>query len=236
MFGSVLMRLRHAVAFVRSYFQMQVLAQSRPSDQPPVRVVMLNGRLRLDGPTVNYSFGTLHTILAAALQQVGIRERAPRSVLLLGLGAGSLVSLLRRQFHVAAPIVAVESNGEILRLAKAHFGLARWPDLEIVQQDAVAFVATDTRTFDLVVVDLFVDAVVPSACRERPFLLAVRQRLSPRGLLLFNLIAATDVDGADPQVLAEQLRRVFSLVTSMAIRSNVVFAAERAMPGTDSPT
>jgi predicted membrane-bound spermidine synthase len=229
----LLARLRHAAAFVRSFFRQQVLARSQWGAHPAVRVVMRNGRKRLDGPTVNYSFGPLHAIFAEALQCTDVGRRAPRSVLLLGLGAGSVVALLRRTHGIEAPIVAVEVDAEVVRLATEHFGLRRWRDLEIVVGDAAAFVAADRRTFDLVVVDAFADAMVPAALREQSFLTALRERVAPGGLLLFNMITATLAAAAYRPPFERTLRSLFPSTTALPIRSNVVFAAERA-PG-DAP-
>jgi spermidine synthase len=217
--------LRRALTFVRSWFGPQVLERSRPGALLPVRVVLRNGQKRLDGPTVNYSFGTLHEIFAEALRHIDLRHRAPRSVLLLGLGAGSVVALLRREHGIAAPIVAVEIDAEVVRLATAHFGLRRWPDLEIVVGDALAFVATDRREFDLVVVDVFADATVPAPFRQRPFLVALRERLAPGGQLLVNLIAATPAGEANVAAFEPEFEAVFPAQRSMAIRTNVVFVA-----------
>src|SRR5688572_11039235 len=157
-----------ATAWLRSFAAPQTIDRAR-GDGAPVRVVVHRGRKRLDGATVNHSFGTLHTILGEALQLAGIAARPVRSVLALGLGAGSLVHLLRRDHRIDAPIVGVEVDGEVLRLARAHFRLDAWLALDVVHADATAFVAANRRTFDLVVVDLFVDAVVPPECRGAPF-------------------------------------------------------------------
>ena len=226
MFQSLRQRLRSALPFLRSYLSQQVLDRSRPGVHPPVRVVMRNGRKRLDGPTVNYSFGTLHEIFAEALRHVDLRAAAPRSVLLLGLGAGSVVTLLRREHRIQAPIVAVEVDAEVVRLGAEHFGLSRWLNLEVVVGDALEFVTTDRRQFDLVLVDVFVDASVPAPFRQRSFLAALRERLSPGGLLLHNLIA----DAAHQEDLTDferQIATVFPDARSMAIRSNVVFVAHK---------
>jgi spermidine synthase len=222
--------LRRCVTVMRSYFQPQILARSR-GQHVPVRVVMLNGRKRLDGPTVNYSYGTLHTVFAEALQRVDIGRRAPRSVLVLGLGAGSVVALLRLEHGIRAPIVGVEHDAEVIRLATDHFGLRAWSDLEIVVADAIEFAMADRRRFDLVVVDLFIDAMVPPRCRERPFIEAIGERLAPGGLLLFNVIAHTAAGQAGVDAIGHALRSVLAEPTTMSIRSNVVFAVERAMAG-----
>jgi spermidine synthase len=214
--------------FVRSFFQKVELGRSRSPELPVVRAVLWRGRLRLDAPSVNYSFGTLHTVLAAALQQVDVRARAPRHVLALGLGAGSIVHLLRRTHGIVAPITAVEIDPEVVRLARDHFDLDRWYDLEVVVDDAVAFVARDARRFDLVVVDAFIDSKVPAPLRAEPFLHAVHDRVAPGGLLLFNVVADPRVADAGADHLESALRAVFPLVRALTVRDNVVFVAEQA--------
>jgi len=226
----VIARVARAVRFVRSFFGKQVLAAGRSRDvdtMPPVAVVQLNGRKRLDAPTVNYSFGSLHRILDAALGATSVRQRRPRSVLVLGLGAGSIVALLRGRHGVDAPIVGVEHDAEVLRLAREHFGLGAWRGLEIVVADAAAFVAADVRQFDLVVVDLFVDSMVPASCRTPEFLANVRARLAPGGLLLWNVIADAPAGRAMLPRFVLDLEAVFPATRSMSIAGNVVFAATR---------
>lgn len=230
MSGRVANAMRRSFRFVRSFFGKQVLAAGRSLDveaMPAVTVVQLNGRKRLDAPTVNYSFGSLHRILDAALGAIFVRDRAPRSVLVLGLGAGSIVALLRRRHGVRAPIVGVEHDPEVLRLAREHFGLGGWSDLEIVVADAAAFVARDARQFDLVVVDLFVDSAVPASCCTPEFLANVRERLSPGGLLLWNVIADAPAGRAMMPRFVIDLATVFPDARTMSIAGNVVFAAER---------
>jgi spermidine synthase len=220
--------LLQIVRCVRSYVQPIELARTRSPDLPVVRVVLRRGRKRLDAPTVNYSFGSLHTILDAALREVAVRRRAPASVLVLGLGAGSIVHLLRRRHGVGAPIVGVEADAGVLALAREHFALDAWPDLRVVHADAAEFVPRDTARHDLVVADVFVDAQVPAALRTPDFLAALRDRLAPGGLLLFNATTNATADADSLEALERDLRRVCDHVRSLAVQSNVVFVAERA--------
>ncbi|MBL8756120.1 MAG: fused MFS/spermidine synthase [Planctomycetes bacterium] len=213
---------------LRSLFQKVELGRSRSPDLPVVRAMLWRGKLRLDAPSVNYSFGTLHTVLAAALQQVDVRRRAPRSVLVLGLGAGSIVHLLRRTHGITAPIVAVELDPEVVRLARTHFGLDRWNDLDVVVDDAARFVVRDARRFDLVVVDVFQDAKVPAPLRTAPFVQALHERTAPGGLLLFNVVADPRVVDAEVDTLEATLRAVFPDVRALTVARNVVFVGERA--------
>lgn len=75
-------------------------------------------------------------------------------VLLLGLGGGAVVHLLRRYVQPSS-IVAVELDATKLRLARRFFHVAQ-PDTLLVQADACQWVANyNGLPFDLVIDDLF---------------------------------------------------------------------------------
>lgn len=99
---------------------------------------------------------------AALLAPPGTVRRA----LLLGVGGGAAIHLLRR--HVRPDrIVAVEREAVLVEVAKRWFGVTG-PDLDLVTADAVEWVAARSRVgadgegdaapFDLVVDDLFHEA------------------------------------------------------------------------------
>lgn len=76
-----------------------------------------------------------------------------RRVLLLGLGGGAAVHLLRRHVRPRR-IVAVEREAAIAVLAEQWFGVAG-PDVEIVTADAIRWARRNRERFDLVIDDIF---------------------------------------------------------------------------------
>jgi spermidine synthase len=119
-------------------------------------------------------------------------DSPPRSLLLLGLGGGTMLHQLRTLVpHI--DVVAVEIDPEIVRLAREHMALEE-TGAEVVVDDAYAFLHDCKRTFDVVVDDLFLtgpDDVERSGIPEGAVLDDMRARLNPRGVLVANLI--TDV-------------------------------------------
>lgn len=82
--------------------------------------------------------------------------RPPR-VLLLGVGGGAAVHLLR-DWYPGTHITGVDLNPVHLTLARRFFGL-EGPDLQLVHADARQFVADyDGAPFDLLIEDLFSDS------------------------------------------------------------------------------
>jgi spermidine synthase len=112
-------------------------------------------------------------------------ERPPRSALLLGVGGGTLAHLLTRH-HPTIGILGVDSNTDLITFARTHFALDL-PNLEIVLDDAFAFVERTDRQFDYVAVDLFNGHTLPRAVLGRPFLRRLRAIVSADGEIAFNL-------------------------------------------------
>jgi spermidine synthase len=127
--------------------------------------------------------------LAAPVLLVPARAGRPRRVLVLGLGAGSAVRALRA-LDERADIVGVDSDAEVVALARRHFGLDALR-VELVVDDAARYLRRDRRLFDLVIEDVFVGPSrtvrKPDWMLEEGFAL-IRRRLSPDGVLVSNTI------------------------------------------------
>lgn len=112
----------------------------------------------------------------------------PRRVLLIGLGAGSLVKFLYRHYP-QADLTVVEIEPSVVAAAQTHFAL---PDdaerLHVVVGDGVAYINESQSHYDLIVVDGFNEHAHPGDLNTAPFYQACRARLSDQGILAVNLI------------------------------------------------
>lgn len=147
------------------------------------------GRLVVNSPHANQSHGSLHRVWRQAFRVARVRQLRPRHVLLLGLGTGSAVHILRHELGLPAPITAVEHDPLMLAWGRTHFGLDRVKDLVVVEGDALVEVPRLKGRFDLVVVDLFEDLALAQGIADTHFLEAVEGRMAPGGTLLWNTIA-----------------------------------------------
>ena len=129
--------------------------------------------------------GCVWDALAAPILALAPERR--RRVLLLGLGGGSVARLVRA-LAPEADVVGVELDAEVVRLARAHFGLDDL-DLEVRVEDARTVLRGETRCFDLVIEDVFVgrgDAVHKPDWLPHPGLDLAAGLLAPGGLLVSN--------------------------------------------------
>lgn len=143
-----------------------------------------DGKKVLDSGTVNYSYGGLQKVLSYGLEQIPLES--VRSVLVLGMGGGSVIESLRTKFNYTHPIVAVEIDPVVIEIAEEEFGITAYNDLEVVCADAAEYLEETTEKFDLIIVDLFIGEQVPDRFYEKTFWQDIDKRTNNGGKVLFN--------------------------------------------------
>jgi spermidine synthase len=188
------------------------MARVYPRRRERVRVVVRGGRrtLRIDGSFASTwqpgrtTTGSVWDGIAAGLLALPPRRR--RDVLLLGLGGGSAARVVRA-VAPRARIVGVEIDPAVVRAARRWFELDAL-GIEVVIDDAAAYLARTRRRFDAVLEDVFMG----EARRLRkppgfplPALDHVRRTLRPGGVAVCNTL---DESAAVRAALAARFRRL----------------------------
>jgi len=147
------------------------------------------GKKVLNSAHGNQSFGALHRVWQQTLARLMRTSPPPTSVLMLGLGGGSAIGILRDDLRLEAPITVVELDPVMIRLARAHFALDRFADLQVIPGDAMIQIHAIRQRFDLVLVDLFDDLDLARGVDSRTFLHGLRDRCAENGSLCINTVA-----------------------------------------------
>mgnify|MGYP003119732809 CR=1 FL=1 len=150
----------------------------------PLEITTKNGKKHLNTKNANYSYGALQLILKFGLDKIDLKK--VNSVLLLGLGGGSVIQTLRDDFNYKKQITAVDIDPVIIDIAITEFGLESNSELKIICQDALQYVNQNTQQFDLIIVDLFIDITVPKQFLELSFWEDIIKLKSSNGVILFN--------------------------------------------------
>lgn len=150
-----------------------------------MEVVSINGKKFLESKNANYSFGSLQRLLEMGLSEIDLKN--VHSVLLLGMGAGSVIHSLRKKFRYTGKIVAVEWDKKIIEIARDEFSILQFDDLYIKNEDAFDFVQNHEEQYDLIIIDLFIDIEVPPQFYGVDFNENVSKLMSPESSLIFNL-------------------------------------------------
>jgi spermidine synthase len=149
---------------------------------------------------------------------------APRHVLIVGLGAGSLVRFFRQEMP-DAHLTVIEINGDVIQVAHQFFKL---PDdderLDVQAGDGYEFMQRASARFDAILVDGYDHRARPGKLESLEFYRACRARLAPQGVLVANVFGRVRGHGQTKR----HLREVFGSGTVLlpsADSKNVVVTA-----------
>jgi spermidine synthase len=134
--------------------------------------------------------------------------RAPRSLAILGNGAGTTVRAYG-EFFPETTIDGVEIDGELTELGRRWFGLRDRPGLELHAEDARPFLrAAEDERWEAIMVDAYRQPYIPFYLTTREFFELTRERLEPGGVVIVN---AGHPEGSDDleKVLAAGLRESY---------------------------
>jgi spermidine synthase len=118
---------------------------------------------------------------------------APRRVLIIGLGGGTLPGALQKVLPDAV-IDAVEIDPAVVRVAAKYFGFVPGRQTGVFEEDGRVFVKRMRKQrvrYDLVLLDAFDHEYIPEHLLTREFLLEVRGLLSAGGVLAANTFAGS---------------------------------------------
>ncbi len=205
-------------------------AEKRTSEHNTLEVARQKEKLVLNAPHVNYSFGSLHEVFQSAFRQLAPDFSRIKSVLILGFGAGSVAHILQKENGCRCPITGVEIDREVIALAKKYFGLGELKNLDLHISDANGYLAKDTKTYTLIVVDIFLDHRTPEKFLQAAFLQTLCDHLLPGGTVLFNYLIY-DYEAREKAAAFETIfRKTFHQVRPLTFRQhpkNIVFTGKR---------
>lgn len=189
-----------------------------------LEVTMQQGRKVLHSENTNYSYGNVQSVWTAALKKISLQN--VNSILLLGLGGGSVVDILKHEYNYTGMLTAIEIDPVIVQIAKEEFGITNTENMEIECMDAFDFVEKSTKNFDLVIVDIFIDKVMPNILLSPAFWQNTVKRTATNGTIIFN--AFNSAGKLKP--IKEELKRLgFQLKIYPKVNgSNTMLVAGRA--------
>jgi spermidine synthase len=113
-----------------------------------------------------------------------------RNCLMIGLGAGSMPTYLAR--HLPNLVIDnVELDPGVIAASKTYFGVRESPRMHMIENDGRVFVTRSGETYDLILVDAFRGGYVPFHLLTKEFYGLLKQHLSPKGVVVFNVHSGT---------------------------------------------
>ena len=159
---------------------------------PYLYVSMKKGRFQLSTDKAVYSYDDLYDNFTTAFEALDMQRFNPQSVLILGLGLGSVPYILEEKYKQLPYYTAVELDEEVIYLAEKYRLSTMKSSVQCIAADAEVFVSICQDRFDLVVIDLFIDDIIPEAFLSSSFIEQVKDLLEKGGLLMFNHLGMND--------------------------------------------
>ena len=178
---------------------------------------------------------TYHTLMVGAL---GLYLSKPVTVLVIGLGGGSLPTYIHQSFPLSN-IHVVELDASILEIATQQFSFKTDNRLSVSVQDGLEYLKDTDRTFSVIMLDVdSKDVTSGLSCPPPGFvqpdcLNNIRSRLEPEGMFVLNLVCR---DKSLRDDLVSTLSTVWDTIASFRVEeevNEVVFATSNPKLGRD---
>lgn len=153
---------------------------------------------------------------------------APRNVLIIGLGGGSLPRALAATLP-NVQIDVVEIDPAVTRVARKYFGFVPGANTSVFEEDGRAFVKRMVRagkTYDLVMLDAYDHEYIPEHLLTREFLQEVKSLLKPGAIVAANTFSSSKLYDSE----STTYRSVFGEFYNLKMANRVIIAANGALP------
>ena len=131
----------------------------------------------------------------------------PETILVLGLGAGTIPSYLYHRFP-KTKIYVIEILPELKEIASDYFSMPRNERLEIVIGDAYDYIMETQIQFDLIFMDVFGKNTIPKKFSTEKFYIGLSKLTSSAGYVAFN----TWIDPSSYNNYIRKLKTAFDTV------------------------
>lgn len=186
-----------------------------------VRTFGMGNYIQAEGLT--QSGGIVESIWKSTLKQ--IKEKEINSILILGLGGGTLAKLLRKKYS-NAKITGVEIDPLMIELGKKYLDLDKY-DIDIKIEDTNKFKFDE---YDLVIVDMYSGDNFPKEFESEEFL----KKLSKFPIVIINRLYYGD-KRPDTVRFGNKLEKIFKKVVWHYPEANLMFILRNEKQGSRRP-
>jgi len=153
---------------------------------------------------------------------------APKSILIVGLGGGTLVDVLERALP-DADIDVAEIDPAVVRVATQFFGLRASPRVHVHEEDGRVYVKRALRAgkrYDLVMLDAFDHEYIPEHLLTQEYLREVKGLLAPGGIVAANTFSTSRLYDHESATYAS----VFGPFYNVKSNNRVIIARPDGLP------
>jgi len=171
----------------------RLLEEQQSSISGKLQVYLSQGKIKLCTRNATYSYEEYYTVFEKGFAALNIGAYNFKNVLILGFGLGSVLILLKHIYGLNFNCIAVELDDIVINLSKKYIASKFLENTTIVKDDAYEWVKQNTEfhsTFDLIIVDLFIDRKTENKFFESTFIKNNKALLNKNGVLLYNTLSS----------------------------------------------
>ncbi len=212
-----------------SYFK-DILLESTSSDYNDVLDVYLSkGRYQLCTSGAIYSYEDKYVNFFEVFKALNWDNLNIQKVLLLGLGLASIPQMLEKNFKKNFEYHAVEIDDEIIRLAHKYIVENLESHIQIMEMDAAVYVEIAQEKYDMIIVDIFENDIVPFQFELNSFLKRTSELLNDNGVLLFNRLNIDEKSKRKTLTYFEEVfKPIFPEAEPIYIRENIILINKKS--------
>lgn len=187
-----------------------------------LELYLIQNRFRLTTMDAIYSYDDRYYNFMKAFQEISLPDDGAE-VLLLGFGMGSIPFMLEKSFQRKYFYTGVELDEAVTYLFSKYQRPRIQSPIEIIQADAAVFMDLQSQVYDMICVDVFVGEFVPEHVKQDEFLENIRNALSSKGILLWNMLYATQeqTDEVD-QFITFHFKKWFPDFHTIEVLGNII--------------
>lgn len=156
-----------------------------------------------------------------ALKKIKKVKPDVQSVLILGLGGGSVAELVQESWPESKKM-GIDIDPKMIEMGGKYLRLKEVKRLRVVVGDTNVWMGTCKETFDLVLVDMYKGVDIPKEFTKQNFMKKVRRLLRPEGIAAFNHLYSS-IEKRDAEEFGKKLRTVFPAIISVTPEANIIF-------------
>lgn len=178
-----------------SYFIPITILKRKSKWSENLELTWNNGELVVNSRNLNYSYGTSQRILKKGLQTIGYSKILEmKSILVLGVAGGCVIKTLTDEINYKDRITGVEIDPAVIDIANNYYKLNEVPNLKIIIDDAFDFVLNTEEKYDMVIIDIFQDQLMPKFLFDNIFAKAIGALIGKTGVAVFNTMLLNSDD------------------------------------------
>jgi len=210
---------------ILSYINDILLEKTNSEYNDILEVHLSKGRYQLCTSGAVYSYEDKYINFINTFNSLDWEKLNIERVLVLGLGLASVPQMLEQRFNKEFEYYAVEIDPEIIRLANKYILSDLKSPIQVFEMDAEIFVEISDELFDMIIIDIFDNDVVPEKFESAEFLQKTSELLANDGIILFNRLNINDKTYQKTMDYNEKVfKEIFPMAKSIFIKDNIILS------------